>query len=77
MQLWQNQKTPNLYPNMWKIIFKLQITFTISYYYVLLRTTSYYFVLLRTTSYYFVLLSLFRTTFTTSYFVEAGFSAVN
>ena len=31
VQLWQNQKMPNLYPNMWKICLKLLITFPISY----------------------------------------------
>ena len=28
MPLWKNHKMQNLYPNMWKIIFKLLITFS-------------------------------------------------
>ena len=31
MQLWQDQKMSNLYTDMWKIIFRLVITFPISY----------------------------------------------
>ena len=31
LQLWQNQKMPNLCPKMWKVIFKLLITFSASY----------------------------------------------
>ena len=31
LQLWQNQKMPNLYPSMWKIMFELLITFHTSY----------------------------------------------